>query len=185
MEFNFNQDEKEYLLRLARETISKRLGLQAADLEEPPSEKFQQKVGAFVTLHRAGQLRGCIGYVTAKLPLTETIKEMSISAAFRDPRFEPVRAAEMPSIEIEISVLSPLFHIDDIGQIKVGRHGLLIQNGSNSGLLLPQVPVEQGWDREAYLEGLCKKAGLSNGCWRDQESKLYAFTAEVFSENSG
>jgi len=138
--------------------------------------------GAFVTLKKAGQLRGCIGYIEAVKPLAATIEEMAKAAAFSDWRFNPVRTEEIPDIEIEISVLSPLSEVRDPSTVVVGTHGLIVSRGSNRGVLLPQVPTEWGWDRETFLAQTCAKAGLPESAWKEKGTKIESFTADVFSE---
>jgi len=128
-----------------------------------------------------GELRGCIGHMRADQPLNQMVQEMAREAAFSDPRFPPLTLDELDKAELEISVLSPLHRITDTEQIRVGADGLMIHQGGKQGVLLPQVPVEQGWDRGLYLENLCSKAGLMPGCW-NQDASLYTFTAEVFGE---
>ncbi len=177
-----NKEEKIYLLKLARETIVHLLKYGEYPKTTPVSEKVQQKFGVFVTLHKNGQLRGCIGYVEGIKPLYEAVMEMAKSAAFRDPRFPPVRMDEVPELEIEISVLSPLKKIKSVEEIKVGEHGLIIQRGFERGLLLPQVATQYGWNREQFLEQTCYKAGLPGNAWKDPETEIYIFTAEIFDE---
>jgi AmmeMemoRadiSam system protein A len=138
-----------------------------------------------VTLTKRGDLRGCIGYVRAVKPLRETVAEMAVQAALHDPRFPPVSASELSGIDIEISVLSPLEEVTDVSQIEVGKHGLVIQEGARSGLLLPQVATEYGWDRETFLDHTCLKAGLPAGSWKRKGVVLLKFTAEVFGEKDG
>jgi len=135
-----------------------------------------------VTLRRRnGELRGCIGRIEATEPLYRTVQECAISAATRDYRFQPMHnAAELDDLVIEISVLSPFQRVQDPNEIEVGKHGLLIRQGYNSGLLLPQVAGERGWSREEFLRAVCMKAGLPSDAWRRAE--LHKFTAEVFSE---
>lgn len=140
-----------------------------------------RRSGAFVTLEKHGDLRGCIGTTQAKRPLYQTVQWAAIAAAVQDPRFPSVVPEELEEIEIEISVLSPLRPIEDVNEVQVGVHGLYIVKGQRSGLLLPQVATEQGWDREAFLRGVCRKAGLPEGCWREG-AQLYVFTADVFEE---
>ena len=111
------------------------------------------------------------------------MRDTATLAALRDPRFAPVAASELPKLEYEISVLSPLRRVLDIEQIKVGQHGLLMRNGDNEGLLLPQVPVEQGWDRQTFLEQTCRKAGMRSDCWKDEDTDIFMFTAVVFGEH--
>ncbi|MCB2185686.1 MAG: AmmeMemoRadiSam system protein A [Deltaproteobacteria bacterium] len=138
--------------------------------------------GAFVTLHRQGQLRGCIGNFTSDAALVENVRQMARAAATQDPRFSPVRAAEVPEIDLEISVLSPLTPIDDVNQIEVGKHGIYLVSPWGRGVLLPQVATEQGWDRDTFLDHTCLKAGLPQGCWRDEKVQILVFSAEVFGE---
>jgi AmmeMemoRadiSam system protein A len=136
-----------------------------------------------VTLTKSGQLRGCIGYTSAMKPLYMTVRDTATHAALHDPRFQPVAASELPQLEYEISVLSPLRRVIDVEQIEVGREGLLMKNGENEGLLLPQVPVEQKWNRETFLEQTCVKAGMHANCWKDENTDIFKFTAVVFSEH--
>lgn len=174
--------EKRALLALARGTIEAALG----DMEAPQltlqSPALDAECGAFVTLHKQGRLRGCIGYVRAVKPLRDAVADMALKAAFHDPRFPAVSKEELGDIDIEISVLSPLAVVDDVSQIEVGTHGLVMQEGARSGLLLPQVPVEQGWDRDTFLDHTCLKAGLAPGSWKRESVVILKFTAEVFGE---
>jgi len=144
------------------------------------SEILKGKKGAFVTLKKHGHLRGCIGYIEAKKPLYKTVAEMAIAAAFNDPRFPPLRSDELTHITLEISVLSPLKEIKDIREIEAGVHGLYITKGFHSGLLLPQVAKEYKWDRLTFLEETCYKAGLHPDAWKDKDTKIYIFSADVF-----
>jgi AmmeMemoRadiSam system protein A len=175
----FSQEERRLLLRLAHRAISAALGVQKLDLT-PPTPHLAQPQGAFSTLHLHGKLRGCIGYVLPKHSLFQTVAEAAQAAAFEDPRFVPVTADEAPLLAIEISVLSPLQSIQP-EEVIVGLHGLVVSKGSRRGLLLPQVPVEWGWDRETFLSQTCLKAGLSTDCWM-HDAEIKAFTAEVFSD---
>jgi AmmeMemoRadiSam system protein B/AmmeMemoRadiSam system protein A len=174
--------EKKALLVLARGSIE--AALAGARAPEAPlrSDALDAECGAFVTLTRRGELRGCIGYVRAVKPLRRTVAEMAVQAALHDPRFSPVSASELPGLDIEISVLSPLEEVKDVSTIEVGKHGLVIQEGSRSGLLLPQVATEYGWDRETFLDHTCMKAGLPAGSWRKKGVVILRFTAEVFGE---
>jgi AmmeMemoRadiSam system protein A len=135
-----------------------------------------------VTLKVKEALRGCIGHTTASQPLLETVKDVAVSSAFDDPRFPPVAPEEWPRVRIEISVLSPFECITDLHRITVGVHGLMVRSGRRSGLLLPQVAVEQGWDRETFLSHCCLKAGLPADAWRSPETRIEIFSAEVFHE---
>lgn len=175
----FSTAERRFLLRLAHQSIEAALEEHGLDLAAP-SEHLAEQRGAFTTLHLGGKLRGCIGYVFATQPLYATVAETARAAAFDDPRFQPVSREEAPELKIEISVLSPLKPVlpDDV---VVGKHGLVVMQGSRRGLLLPQVPVEWGWDRETFLSQTCLKAGLAPDAWR-RGAELQAFTAEVFGE---
>lgn len=172
--------EREKLLGIARRTIAQFLESGAVPTFTVIEPGLLQERGAFVTLNKHDQLRGCIGHLTADCPLFLTVQRAAIGAAINDARFPPVTLDELLDIEIEISVLSPLERVGCTCQIEVGKHGLLIVNGRNQGVLLPQVATEQGWDRTEFLRGVCRKAGLAEDAWK--EADLYIFTAEVFSE---
>ena len=177
-----NHEEKIYLLSLARTTISHYLDSQNLPSAQPVSDKLKEKFGVFVTLHKHGQLRGCIGYIEGIAPLYQAVVEMAKSAAFNDPRFNPVVKKEIPDLEIEISVLSSLKKVKDVKEIQVGKHGIIIQQGFQRGLLLPQVATEWGWNREEFLEQTCHKAGLPADAWKDPSSEIFIFSAEIFNE---
>ncbi len=177
-----SRTDKAYLLSLARAVIAEELGVEARRPSASPSPVLNEKRGAFVTLHKRGKLRGCIGYIEAVKPLVETIEEMAKAAAFSDWRFAPVTASEVPQLEIEISVLSPIAPVSDPASIVVGTHGLIVTRGSSRGLLLPQVPTEWGWDRETFLAQTCVKAGLPENAWREKGTTIECFSADVFSE---
>lgn len=164
---------------LARWAIACRLG---QDVPRPSTDSplLAEHYGAFVTLKRGGRLRGCIGNVSATAPLAETIERMAQAAAFEDPRFPPLTADELPDMDIEISILGPITPCPDPQQVEVGRHGLIVRRGFHSGLLLPQVAVEWGWDRETFLDQTCVKAGLPRGCWKKPRVELWWFEAVVF-----
>jgi len=179
-----NHTEKTYLLSLVRTTITHYLETQSLPPTQPVSDKLKDKFGVFVTLHKHGQLRGCIGYIEGLAPLYQAVMEMAKSAAFNDPRFNPVTMKEVPELEIEISVLSPLKKVKDVQEIQVGKHGIIIQQGFHRGLLLPQVATEWGWNREEFLEQTCYKAGLPKDSWKDASSEIFIFSAEIFSEKN-
>jgi AmmeMemoRadiSam system protein B/AmmeMemoRadiSam system protein A len=181
--FSLGAREKSELLALARKSVE--YAVRERKAYEPPatpSEFLNQERGAFVTLKESGELRGCIGYTSAVKPLYMTVRDTATLAALRDTRFQPVSASELPQLDYEISVLSPLRRVLDIRQIKIGQHGLLMKNGAYEGLLLPQVPVEERWDRQRFLEETCAKAGMRAGCWKDENTDIFMFTAVVFGE---
>jgi AmmeMemoRadiSam system protein A len=152
----------------------------------PPSlAVLEERRGAFVTLTLRARLRGCIGRVEPDQPLRSLIPAVACSAAFADPRFPPVGAHELATLVIEISLLSPPVAVIDPADVVVGRHGLLVASRGRRGLLLPQVAVEYAWSREEFLDQVCVKAGLPAGAWREPDTRLHAFTAEVFSEREG
>lgn len=175
-------DEGRTLLAIARAAVASELGLEA-----PPAGEITrglgEPLGVFVTLATRAdrELRGCVGFVEARRPLAEGVAEAARAAAFRDTRFSPVTAAEFPGLGFEVSVLSRPAPIAP-ASVEVGVHGLILRQGGRSGLLLPQVPAEHGWDREQFLEALCRKSGLPSGSWRAPTAELLGFTAEVFEE---
>ena len=151
-------------------------------LENLPSDRdLQRPAGAFVTLRRLGQLRGCVGQLASKDPLISVVAYCAMAAALEDPRFAPMGADELTGVEIEISVLSSLVEISP-EQIAVGKHGLLVSRDGRRGVLLPQVAQEYGWTAERFLEETCAKAGLERGAWKHPEARIQVFTAEVFCE---
>jgi len=180
-----NEGERRWLLELARETVEAAVLGRPLPEPEPPAGPLYENRGAFVTLKRHGALRGCIGHVVGHEPLWRSVRDNAVNAALRDPRFPPVAPEELPEIEIEVSALTPLEPVADPSEIVVGRDGLLVERGPFRGLLLPQVPVEWGWDLETFLDHTCRKAGLEPGCWRDPRTRLLRFQAEVFGENDG
>jgi len=192
MEFTITAEEQNILLTQAREAITSKLDGKKPSWER--GEEIQLKsdsnlntpCGAFVSLHmnnNAGRaLRGCIGRMAANLPLIETVRLMAKEAAFGDPRFPPLKKEELSQLHIEISALSPMIPCPNPQQVKVGVHGLLLTGRGRSGVLLPQVPVEQGWDLKEYLDYICVKAGLSPGSYEAPDTQLYTFTAIVFGE---
>ena len=168
------------LLGIARRALGGYLGTGRIPPEEGAQGKLAAPGAAFVTLTKNGRLRGCIGYTEAVAPLFKVVQECAVAAATEDPRFPPVSSNELSSLRVEISVLTPLVPILP-EEVEVGRHGLMVAQGRMRGLLLPQVAVESGWDRETFLDQTCVKAGLSPSAWR-HGATLRAFTAEVFGE---
>jgi AmmeMemoRadiSam system protein B/AmmeMemoRadiSam system protein A len=173
-------EDRASLHRIAREAVQAGLERKPYDPPAPSSERLKAPGAAFVTLKKCGELRGCIGHVIAQIPLYRTVADMARAAAFQDPRFTPVTKGEFKELSFEISVMSPLQRISDPKQVQVGKHGLIIRKGGASGLLLPQVATEYGWDREAFLENTCRKAGLPSDAWKEKDAEIYVFSAEVF-----
>ncbi|MBI5441486.1 MAG: AmmeMemoRadiSam system protein A [Deltaproteobacteria bacterium] len=175
-----SEENRESLLRIARESIEAELRRESYEPAPPGSPLLSSPWGAFVSLHKGGNLRGCIGSFEGRGPLYRTVAEMARSAAFEDPRFRAVQTDELPHLRVEISVLTPLHPIDP-SEVQVGRHGLYVVQGYHRGVLLPQVAGEHGWDAETFLAETCRKAGLPRDAWR-KDAKLFAFEAEVFGE---
>lgn len=180
VDLGLSDQDKTELHQIARTVIEKRVRKDALPNVKPSSEKLKENRGAFVCLYKKGMLRGCIGSLEADEPLHKTIEDMAQAAAFRDPRFAPVREEELPLLDLEISVLTPLTKIEDAEDIQVGLHGILIRRGTWSGLLLPQVASERNWDRVTFLQETCRKAGLPLDAWKDKETAIYVFSADVF-----
>lgn len=176
-------EEKKILLDIARTSIKS--VFTGEEIPEPDYEKhpvFNSYSGAFVTLTKAGSLRGCIGYIISDRPLFETICDAAIQASQNDPRFPSVRQSEIKDLLIEISVLSEPFPLNNYDEIEIGKHGLILEEKGRRGLLLPQVPIEHHMNREQYLDAICQKSGFSHGYWKTKQLKLNAFTATVFCE---
>jgi AmmeMemoRadiSam system protein A len=197
MDLTINSEERKALLSDARETIAARLEnrrpeyVRGAELRlavERGDSALLQACGAFVTVHKkkpggeAG-LRGCIGRMASPDPLEKTVRIMASEAAFGDPRFPPLSRDEWPACDIEISVLSPMEPCADPRQVRVGVHGLYLTLRGRSGALLPQAPVEQGWNLDEYLDYICSKAGLPPTALADPAARLFTFTAIVFGES--
>jgi AmmeMemoRadiSam system protein A len=183
---NLTELDQQELLGLAREAITNYLESGRRDCPPAPEDKpaFQEKLGVFVTLHCNGELRGCIGYPLPMKPLWESVAEMAVAAAVEDPRFPAVRAEELGEIDIEISVLTVPQKIPGPDAVRVGRDGIIVSKGLMRGLLLPQVPVEQGWDLEQYVSYGCRKAGLPADEWK-RGVQIETFQAIVFGEKKG
>ena len=196
MNFTITDEEKKALLVEARETIAAKLEkrqpqyrLEAAldKAVKEGSSALSMPCGAFVTLHirdKKGNknLRGCIGRMLAGEPLQSTVRAMALEAAFGDPRFAPLEAPELSKVDIEISALSPMELCNDPRSVKVGKHGLYLKHRGRSGVLLPQVPVEQRWSLDEYLDYICVKAGLPPRSYEAPGAELFTFTATVFGE---
>jgi len=183
-----NKAEQDYLIKLARESVTSAV----RDKRLLPLEKnayadmpcMMEKRGVFVTLHKGGRLRGCIGYIKGHAPLAIAIRNNAVSAALKDPRFKPVTEDELKDIHIEVSVLTPLKRIRDPNKVVAGTHGVYLIYGSRSAVYLPQVATEQGWNREQFLKSLCaSKAGLPEDTYLKPEAELYTFKAQIFQES--
>jgi len=177
----YSQEERKILLRLAHRSIEAALEGRKPALTAPNAHLDEMR-GAFVTLHLMGRLRGCIGYIVPQHSLYRTVAEAAQAAAFEDPRFQPVTADEAGKLAVQISILSVPKAIRP-EEVVTGLHGLIVARGGRRGLLLPQVPLEWGWDRETFLSQTCLKAGLPPEAWM-QAVDLQAFTAEVFGEET-
>lgn len=176
-----SEPDRRSLLELARRAVAEAVSLQRSAGNILRSGFTAETQGVFVTLHARGRLRGCIGVVETLEPLGEAIARCAASSALNDPRFSPVRPDELQELQIEISLLSPIELILP-HNIEIGKHGLLISQGSKRGLLLPQVAVEHKLSREQFLEETCRKAGLHAKAWQDAETQVFGFICEVFSE---
>ncbi len=179
----FSDDDKKNMLTAAREVLSSCAKGEEVMMPESLSELDSEPMGIFITLHtRKGELRGCIGYLVGIKPLPDAIVEMTKAASKNDPRFSPVKEAELNDIVLEISLLSPLKKIDSPDAIEIGKHGLVVSDGPNKGLLLPQVATENNWDKITFLEHTCEKARLPRDAWKSEETEISIFSAEVFEE---
>lgn len=176
----YTDEERQFLRDLARKAVEAGIAGKRLEIPTPPTPRLEEKRGVFVTLTQRGSLRGCIGLVTAKKRLFEAVAEMAQAAAFDDPRFNHITERELAELEYEISVLSPLVKVDDVNDIVVGRDGLMIKLDLHSGLLLPQVATEFGWDRTAFLEQTCLKAGLPKHTYQNPRAEIYKFTVDRF-----
>ncbi len=175
-------NEKGTLLDIARLAIASYIVDKKIPVVKSDEKALNRKCGVFVSLHKEGSLRGCIGAFTSDDPLYKTVAVMAASAAFEDPRFPPVVEDEVKDLDIEISVLTPLKRIDDPKEIEIGRDGIYIVKGSKKGVLLPQVAVDNDFDRNMFLDHTCLKAGLKAGDWREG-AEIYIFEAEIFDDN--
>ncbi len=180
--------DRKALLVLARKTIARALeGRAPATPEEVgivPSEAMKNVMGGFVTLTMEGDLRGCIGEIFPRRPLVQVVLDHALSAAFDDPRFPPLTAAELPRVRIEISALTPPVPVASCRDIEIGRHGMVLELGNRSAVFLPQVAPEQGWDLPTTLAYLSQKAGLRSDAWKDPRARFTVFEAIVFHEQA-
>ena len=182
LEFSLTDSERRELLQVARRAVEAAVKHTTYEAPSPSDQALVQERGAFVTLTKKGQLRGCIGYVMPLKPLYQAVAEVAQAAALQDPRFPAVTTKELDQLQYEISVLTPFRRVLDLKQIEIGRHGLLMRRGQKEGILLPQVPVEEHWDRHTFLEQAALKAGLPAQAWQDEDTDIFAFSALVFGQ---
>jgi AmmeMemoRadiSam system protein B/AmmeMemoRadiSam system protein A len=180
IDLGLTEDDKKILHHIVKTVIENKARGKPVPEFKVESTILKENRGAFVTINKRGQLRGCIGYIEGHGPLHKTVEKMAEAAAFQDPRFPSVTEKELPDLEIEISVLTPLRRIKDINEIQVGKHGIYIKKGWFSGLLLPQVAIEYGWDRQTFLEHTCQKAGIPSNAWKEKDTEIYIFSADIF-----
>jgi AmmeMemoRadiSam system protein B/AmmeMemoRadiSam system protein A len=173
-------DEQRLLKQIAKDAIASALAGKSYAVPGSLPDILETPCGAFVTLTVGEELRGCIGHIAASAPLAHTVRDVAVSAAFEDPRFSPVTEKEWAGIDLEVSVLTPLERIKRVEDITPGVHGLYIRRGIQSGLLLPQVATDYGWDRVTFLEQTCRKAGLRKNDWKEADAEIYWFRAQVF-----
>jgi len=177
-----DQGEKQELLRIARATLREFLATGQLPPGMPHKRTLLEPAGVFVSLHAGERLRGCIGTITASMPLYKAIQEMVTAAASRDPRFVPIGPDELSLLTIEVSVLGPRQPLVDPAELEIGTHGVCVSAGPRRGLLLPKVAVEEGWDGETFLRRTCEKAGLPADAWRAPETLVEIFRAQVFTD---
>ncbi len=180
-------DEQKELVDIASKSIRRTVRGEAAG--RPPRSKsfdsesaLSQPAGAFVSLYKKGELRGCLGVIVSETSLAETVSQLAGRSATEDPRFSPVTEDELNDIQVEISVLSPLREISAIDEIQIGKHGIFISAGMYRGLLLPQVAVKHHWSVNRFLEETCVKAGLPRDQWKHAETNIYIFSAEIIEQ---
>ncbi|SHN50208.1 AmmeMemoRadiSam system protein A [Desulfovibrio litoralis] len=179
-ELEFSQAEKQYLYKIAKESISQALNEPQKTINEiqtPKSKVLQQKLGAFVTLKKNHALRGCIGTLIGVEPLFVNVWKMARAAAFNDPRFRPLTSEELKDVEISITVMGEISPCPNPKDIELGKHGLIMRtkDGRKQGLLLPQVPIEQGWNLDTFLAQTCVKAGLPEAAWQNDNVEILWF----------
>jgi AmmeMemoRadiSam system protein A len=180
--FTLTKESKEFLLEFARESITLKFDGKEFPPQDTDDPGLTDTRGAFVTIKKQGSLRGCIGRMETSEPLWRTVASMARASAFEDPRFPVLAREELDGVSIEISVLTPFEPLTGVDALVIGQHGLLIEKGMHRGVLLPQVPVEQGWDAAQFLEHICLKAGLPTDAWKHPDTKLFVFSALIISE---
>jgi len=182
--FKITNEDARVLLKAAREVLTDYiLHGKERGFDYPLTEGLEAEAGLFVTLHKKGALRGCIGYIIGREPLWKEVTELVIASAVKDTRFPPVNKSELDEIDIEISILTPPEKITDVNEIEMGVHGVIVKKGFRQGVFLPQVAIETGWDRDKFLSELCsQKAGLSPDAWKKEDLEIFVFKALVFNE---
>jgi uncharacterized protein len=178
---NLSKDDKRLLLEIAREAITSVVKTGKVQPRQIEAGSLLGQQGCFVTIKQNGALRGCIGNFVSEKPLFQLVQDMAVSAATRDPRFYPMKEDDLATFQLEISVLSPLTKVSSPEEVVVGTHGVYLEKNYSRGVLLPQVPVEQKWDRETFLNQTALKAGLKRDDWKEG-ADIYIFTAEIFGE---
>jgi len=173
-----SESDRKNILELARQAVVEAVSQHRLLHDIPKIDIFERRCGVFVTLHVAGKLHGCIGVIESKEPLGESVVRCAVGAAVDDPRFSPMQPEELPRLQVEVSLLSPLQRIQP-ECVEIGKHGLLVEQGMRRGLLLPQVAVEHHLEREEFLEETCHKAGLPVDAWKSPETRVYGFTCEI------
>lgn len=180
-----DEEAKKELLSIARQAVEAAVRGEKLPEFKSTTDELQTKSGVFVTIKKPGRLRGCIGQFSSKLPLYQTVAEKAVASATQDPRFlaDPITPAELSEIDIEISVLSPMRRIENPLDLELGKHGIYIKRGMRSGCFLPQVAAETGWSKEEFLSNCCwSKAGLKPDAWKDKDTEVNVFTAEIIAE---
>jgi AmmeMemoRadiSam system protein A len=172
------EDDKQLLKKIARDSIEHHM--ESRRYVPPQTERLEARRGAFVCVYVGDRMDGCMGQVRGRDPLYQSVADLAVAAAFEDPRFEPLQAADLPKLRIEISLLSRLERVKEVREIVVGRDGLMIRLDMHSGLLLPKVATEYNWNTETFLEQVCLKAGLPKNAYKDKAAEIYKFTADVF-----
>ena len=180
-QFTLSVEEQQFLLKIARETLESYVKDKKIPEFEIPFDTLKSNAGAFVTLNLKGNLRGCIGRISADKPLYQVVVENAVNSSSRDHRFSPVTPAELKDIHLEITVLSPPIEVDSYKDIIIGKHGVILRKGSSGAVFLPQVAVEQGWDLAATLTHLAMKAGLPPDAWK-KGAKFEIFTGIILKE---
>ncbi|MCD4761841.1 AmmeMemoRadiSam system protein A, partial [bacterium] len=184
VESELTTEQQNILLKIAQETVEAQVKGEKQVSYNIQDERLNWKEGAFVTLHKNKKLRGCIGQIApSDKPLWQVVQDMAIAAATEDHRFQPVSKKDLSFLDYEVSVLSRPKRVDNWQDIELGKHGVIIGQGFNSGVFLPQVADETGWDKETFLSELCsQKAGLAANCYKDNNTEIQIFTAQVFGE---